>query len=90
MCKKQTSASRSSIESEIISLDGGLRMDGLPALDLCDIVVEVLRTTNDNIQPGHTSSGKLAQIQPKHQAYPPTHVLLKGNLSCTSLKTTKP
>ena len=34
MWKKQTSVSHSSTESEIISLDAGLRMDGLPALDL--------------------------------------------------------
>ena len=33
MCKKQTSVSHSSAESEIISLDGGLRLDGIPALD---------------------------------------------------------
>ena len=31
MCKKQTSVSRGSTESEIISLGAGLRMDGLPA-----------------------------------------------------------
>ena len=37
MCKKQTSVSHSSTESEIISLDDGLRMDGLPALDLWDV-----------------------------------------------------
>ena len=30
MCKKQTSVSRSSTESEVISLDAGLRMDGIP------------------------------------------------------------
>ena len=34
MCKKQTSVSHSSTESEIISLDSGLRMDGIHALDL--------------------------------------------------------
>ena len=34
MCKKQTSVSHSSTESEIISLDAGLRVDGLLALDL--------------------------------------------------------
>ena len=38
-------------------------MDGLLALDLWDIVIEVLRTTKGNIQPGHTSSGKLGHIQ---------------------------
>ena len=30
MCKKQTSVSHSSTESEIISLDAGLRLDGIP------------------------------------------------------------
>ena len=42
MCKKQTSVSRSSTESEIISLDTGLRLDGLPALELWDLIVSVL------------------------------------------------
>ena len=32
MCKKQTSVSHSSTEAEIISLDAGLRMDGIPAV----------------------------------------------------------
>ena len=42
MCKKQTSVSHSSTESEIISLDAGLRSDGLPALELWDLIVSVL------------------------------------------------
>ena len=42
MCKKQTSFSHSSTESEIISLDTGLRLDGLPALELWDLIVSVL------------------------------------------------
>ena len=33
MCKKQTAVSHSSTESEIISLDAGLRLHGLPALE---------------------------------------------------------
>ena len=41
MCKKQTSVSYSSTESEIISLDAGLRVDGIPALDLWDLIVLV-------------------------------------------------
>ena len=41
MCKKQTSVSQSSTESEIISLDTGLRLDGLPALELWDLIVSV-------------------------------------------------
>ena len=42
MCKKQTSVSHSSTESEIISLDTGLRLDGLPALELWDLIVSAL------------------------------------------------
>ena len=42
MCKKQTAVSHSSTESEIISLDTGLRLDGLPALELLDLIVSVL------------------------------------------------
>ena len=41
MCKKQTSVSHSSTESEIISLDTGLRLDGLPALESWDLIVSV-------------------------------------------------
>ena len=42
MCKKQTSVSHSSTDSEIISLDTRLRLDCIPALDLCDLIVAVL------------------------------------------------
>ena len=45
MCKKQTSVSHSSTESEIISLDAGWRLDGIPALDLWDLIVAVLGIT---------------------------------------------
>ena len=40
-------------ESETISLHAGLRMDGSLALDLWDIVIEVLRSTNNIVQPNH-------------------------------------
>ena len=32
----------SSAEAEVISLDAGLRMDGIPALDLWELVIEVI------------------------------------------------
>ena len=50
MCKKQTSVSHSSKESEIISLDAGLRLDGLPALVLWDLVIEVFHSTTSKNQ----------------------------------------
>ena len=42
MCEKPTPVSHSSTESEIISLDAGLRLDGIPALDFWDLIVAVL------------------------------------------------
>ena len=48
MCKKQTSVSHTSTESEIISLDAGLRLDGISALDLWDLIVAVLGNTNQS------------------------------------------
>ena len=49
-CKKQTSVSPSSTESEIISLDGGLRLDGLPALELWDLIVSVFGNTTQTTE----------------------------------------
>ena len=37
-------------------------MDGLLALDLWDIVIEVLRSTNNNVQPKHTSIQELVLL----------------------------
>ena len=54
MCKKQTSVSHSSTESKIISLDAGLRLDGIPALDFWDLIVLVLGNTTQN----HDRTGK--------------------------------
>ena len=55
MCKKQTFVSHSSTESEIISLDTGLRLDGLPALKLWDLIVSVLgnvsRVSDRSVKP---------------------------------------
>ena len=48
MCKKQTSASHSSTESEIIPLDAGLRLDGIPVLDLWDLIIAVLGNANQS------------------------------------------
>ena len=41
-CKKQTAISHSSAEAKVISLDAGLRMEGIPALVLWDQLLEVL------------------------------------------------
>ena len=61
MCKKQTSVSHSSTESEIISLDAGLRFDGIPALGLWDLIVFVLGNTIQN----HKEQGELLKEKKK-------------------------
>ena len=62
MCKKPTAVSHSSTESEIISLDTGLRLDGLPALELWDLTVSVL----GNISRISDRSGKPENGENKH------------------------
>ena len=42
MCKKENSVPHGSTKTEIVSLDAALRMDGFPALDLWDMVLEIL------------------------------------------------
>ena len=55
MCKKQTAVSHCSRESEIISLDTGLRLDGLLALELWDLIVSIL----ENVSRVSDRSGQL-------------------------------
>ena len=62
MCKKQTAVSHSSTESEIISLDTGLRLDGLPAQELWDLIVSVL----GNVSRVSDRSGKPESNDHKH------------------------
>ena len=67
MCKKQTSVSHSSTEAEIISKDTGLRMGGIPALDLWDLVTSLNkskeRVQGDSLR--NTPSNKHTQNQTK-------------------------
>ena len=63
MCKKQTSVSHSSTEFEIISLDMGLRLDGLLALELWDLIVSVF----GNIS--HVSDGTGQPVNGKNKSY---------------------
>ena len=62
MCKKQNAVSHSSTESEFISLDTGLRLDGLPALELRDLIVSVL----GNVSRVSDRSGKPESDDHKH------------------------
>ena len=69
MCKKQTSVSHSSTESEIISLDAGLSLDGIPALDLWDLIVAVLGNTNQSHRElGDLSKNKRSLFSTSHDS----------------------
>ena len=61
MCKKQTAVSHISTESEAMSSDAGLRMDGVSALDLWDLVIEVLHSPSN-----HTPRAQGDLLQSKH------------------------
>ena len=75
MCKKQTSVSHSSTESEIISLDAGLSLDGIPALDFWDLIVAVLGNTNQS----HKEQGDL--LMNKREVRSPPHTIQKRKQS---------
>ena len=67
MCKKQTSVSHSSTEAEVISLDAGLRMDGIPALTLWDLVIEVFHSVPNNTDgPKREPRGNLSVTLQSH------------------------
>ena len=68
MCKTQTSVSHSSTEADIISLDAGLSMDGIPALDLWDFVIEVFHSPPNQINKseGQESQGNLSRNTTLH------------------------
>ena len=79
MCKKQTSVSHSSTESEIISLDTGLRLDGLPALELWDLIVSVFgnisHVSDDTEQPVNVKNKSYNKIDVVHDIDSvPSHV----------------
>ena len=70
MCKKQTSVSHSSTESEIISLDTGLRLDGLPALELWDLIVSVFgNISHVSDRAGQPVNGKKKNLTTRSMLY---------------------
>ncbi len=62
LCKKQGAIAHSSTESEVTALDAGLRMEGLPALDLWELVCEVFVTPKD----GSSMKREAMQAGPHH------------------------
>ena len=63
MCKKQTAVSHRSAESEIMSLDAGLRMEGLPAFQFWECVLE---TFSSKSVKGYLERHKRERVNPSH------------------------
>ena len=82
MCQKQMSVSHSSTESEIISLDAGLRLDGIAAFDLWDLIVAFL---HGNTNQSNQARGDLCTNQLEVRSVPPTHFKNASNLREWSL-----
>ena len=81
MWKKQTAVSHSSTESEIISLDTGLILDGLPALELWDLIVSVLGNVSrvsDRSEKPESDDHKHHKSHSRIDVMKPTKLLLIG------------
>ena len=87
--KKQTAVSHSSTEAEMISLDAGVRLKGIPALTLWDMVTDVLepeagRNPLRNTKPKKTkpllvdqrSTDSIDYEDPKRTCLQPTNVFV--------------
>ena len=86
MCKKQTSVSHSSTESEIISLDAELRLDGKPALDLWDLIILVLGNT---IQTHDRTAQLVVNCDKNHGPNKRSHGMINvlNNIDCVPSQT---
>ena len=69
VCVRNKLQFRSSTESEIMSLDAGLRLDGIPALDLWDLIVAVL----GNEYQSNQARGDLLKNKREVRSPPPTN-----------------
>ena len=95
MCKKQTAVFHSNAESEIISLVAGLRMDGLPALQFWECVLESLfskpakriveRHERESAFQTHSHSDKcvLSQFTTFRPTFPKVHIRPNSTYSKT-------
>ena len=58
LCENQTAVSHSTSEAEVISFDAGARLEGLPALILWDLVIDVFEPTSKPKSPSALTSAE--------------------------------
>ena len=79
MCKKQTFVSHSSTESEITSLDARLRLDGISAFDLWDLIDSALGNTNQTCFQNPQCCVQIKYVDTKNQL---EDTLTRGHFTC--------
>ena len=67
ICKKQGAVSHSTAEAEVISLDAGIRLEGIPALSLWSLVIDVFDPILEPQKPSELSVSERLVL--KRQAY---------------------
>ena len=67
ICKKQGAVSHSTAEAEVISLDAGVRLEGLPALSLWSLVIDVFEPTSRPEKPTELTLGERLAL--RRQSY---------------------
>ena len=93
ICKKQGAVSHSTAEAEVISLDAGIRLEGIPALSLWSLVIDVFDPTLDPQKPSELSvSEQLVLKRQTHDMFgsidfvPPSLPISYGRASLYALE----
>ena len=66
ICKKQGAVSHSTAEAEVISLDAGVRLEGLPALLLWELVIDVFEPLAKSNKPKELALEELMLLRRKN------------------------
>ena len=81
LCKKQGAISHSSSEAEVIALDAGVRMEGIPSLDLMEEIINVFDDEDQYNPPQLDShSGNLPQTKSARKRDVGYHVSVSDTL----------
>ena len=81
LCKKQGPVSHSSSEAEVVSLEAGVRMEGIPALLLWDLVVDVFSEVKGEI-PKTPQKGKPLNYKAPTTSLPSSQMLTTYRAHC--------
>ena len=85
MCNKQTSVSHSSTEAEIISLDAGLRIHGVPALELWNLFLKCFILPQTNSATPKIKHRETCRVIPHQTSTPKTEPTQHDNIDLNNV-----